>query len=98
MLALRRASIQYRCQFSYFTMSNSLSRLSTILKIGNRENATIISHPLTVSIDYPEKRLQENTTYKLEGIILRKKSLLTIYKERRSNKKAGLQVRSWEVQ
>ena len=54
-------------------MSNSLFRLSTILKIGNRENATIISHPLTVSIDYPEKRLQENTTYKLEGIILGKK-------------------------
>ena len=67
------------------------------LKIGNRENATIISHPLTVSIDYPEKRLQENTTYKLEGIILRKKILLTIYKERRSNKKAGLQVGVWEV-
>ena len=78
-------------------MSNSLSRLSTILKIGNRENATIISHPLIVSIDYPEKRLQENTTYKLEGIIFRKKILLTIYKERRSNKKAGLQVGVWEV-
>ena len=33
----------------------------------------IISHSLTVSIDYPEKRLQENTTYKLKGIILGKK-------------------------
>ena len=33
----------------------------------------IISHSLTVSIDYPEKRLQENTTYKLKGIILEKK-------------------------
>ena len=38
MLALRWASIQYNSQFSYFTMRDSLSRLSTILKIGNREN------------------------------------------------------------
>ena len=30
--------IQYSSQFSYFTMNDSLSRLSTILKIGNREN------------------------------------------------------------
>ena len=28
-----------------------------------------MSCPFTVSIDYPEKRLQGNTTYELEGII-----------------------------
>ena len=38
MLALRWASIQYSSQFSYFTLRDLLSRLSTILKIGNREN------------------------------------------------------------
>ena len=38
MLALRWASILYSSQFSYFTMRDLLSRLSTILKIGNREN------------------------------------------------------------
>ena len=38
MRALRWASIQYSSQFSYFTMRDLLSRLSTILKIGNREN------------------------------------------------------------
>ena len=38
MLALRWASIQYNSHFFYFTMSDSLSRLSTISKIGNREN------------------------------------------------------------
>ena len=38
MLALLWASIQYNSQFSYFTMRDSLSRLSTISKIGNREN------------------------------------------------------------
>ena len=38
MLALRRASIQYSSQFSYFTMRDLLSWLSTISKIGNREN------------------------------------------------------------
>ena len=30
-------------QFSYFTMSDSLSRLSTILKIGNRENVAMFT-------------------------------------------------------
>ena len=38
MLALRWASIQYSSQFSYFTMRDLLSWLSTISKIGNREN------------------------------------------------------------
>ena len=38
MLALRWASIRYSSQFSYFTMRDLLSQLSTILKIGNREN------------------------------------------------------------
>ena len=38
MLALRRASIQCSSQFSYFAISDSLSRLATISKIGKREN------------------------------------------------------------
>ena len=51
MLALRWASIQYSSQFSYFTMRDLLSWLSTISKIGNRENivtfkAILIHEPI----------------------------------------------------
>ena len=38
MLALRWAFIQCSSQFPYFTMTNSLSQLSTISKVGKREN------------------------------------------------------------
>ena len=54
MLALRWASIQYSSQFSYFTMRDLLFRLSTISKIGNRENivtfkAMLIHEPIEAS-------------------------------------------------
>ena len=49
MLALRWASIQYSSQFSYFTMRDLLSRLSTILKIGNRENIVTFEDMFSVN-------------------------------------------------
>ena len=49
MLALRWASILYNRQFSYFTMRDLLSRLSTILKIGNRENIVTFEDMFSVS-------------------------------------------------
>ena len=54
MLALRWASIQYSSQFSYFTRRDLLFRLSTISKIGNRENivtfkAMLIHEPIEAS-------------------------------------------------
>ena len=49
MLALRWASIQYSSQFSYFTMRDLLSRLSTILKIGNRENIVTFEDMFSVT-------------------------------------------------
>ena len=54
MLALRWASIQYSSRFFYFTISDSLSRLSTISKIGNGENivtfkAMLIHEPIEAS-------------------------------------------------
>ena len=55
MLALRWAFIQYSSHFSYFTMSDSLSRLSNIPKIVNRENivtfeAMLIHEPIEASL------------------------------------------------
>ena len=52
MLALRWASIQYSSQFSYFTMRDLLSRLSTILKIGNRENIVTFEDMFSVTFAY----------------------------------------------
>ena len=49
MLALRWASIQYSSQFSYFTMRDLLSQLSTILKIGNRENIVTFEDMFSVT-------------------------------------------------
>ena len=54
MLALRKAFIQYSRHFSYFKMSDSLSRLSNIPKIGNKENivtfeAMLIHEPIKAS-------------------------------------------------
>ena len=49
MFALRWASILYSSQFSYFTMSDLLSRLSTIWKIGNRENIVTFEDMFSVT-------------------------------------------------
>ena len=56
MLALRWASFQYSSQFSYFTLRDLLSRLSTILKIGNRENIVTFEDMFSVIFAYIEAK------------------------------------------
>ena len=71
MLALRWASIQYNSQFSYFTMRDSLSRLSTISKIGNRENILpledmLIHEPIEIQFSVTFACLEVNKVKKLK--------------------------------
>ena len=63
MLALHWASIQYSCQFSYLTMRDMrdlLSRLSTILKIGNRENIVTLEDMFSVTFACLEAKKVKN--------------------------------------
>ena len=50
MLALRWASIQYSSQFPHSTMRDLLSRLSTILDKGNRENIVTFKDMFSVTL------------------------------------------------
>ena len=60
MPSLRWASIQYKSQFSYLTMIDLLSRLSTILKIGNRENIVTFEDKFSVTFSYIEAKKVKN--------------------------------------
>ena len=57
---LRWASILYRSQFSYLTMIDLLSRLSTILKIGNRENIVTFEDKFSVTFSCIEAKKVKN--------------------------------------
>ena len=73
MLALRWASIQYSSQFSYFTMRDLQSQLSTILKIGNWENIITFEDMFSVTfvcIEVTKSKKLKN--YKKKGLQLGK--------------------------
>ena len=71
MLSLRWASIQGSSQFSYFTMSDSLSRLCTIstILIGNREN--------NPNVYYSISGLEKNLKFSLPFMIGLKNGLIS---------------------